>query len=282
MADDTPWLALVVGNSRLHWGAFEGQRWLGGWHTPHLTPAQGHILMVQGFTDQAWTSLAADIPELERLELPPRMVAFPALWIASVVQAQDDLWRTYPRSYAISTDQVPLGHRYPTLGVDRALALVGAGESYGWPVLVVDGGTALTLTAGSERRLMGGAILPGLRSQFRALYDYTDGLPLLSYDLNHLPPRWATTTAEAMTSGVLYGQLATLREFITDWWQHFRVEPTAGQVVFTGGDGPALAAALAAQTLDWADAPDWVDVLQVDPNLMFWGLRVCRQRQMEP
>ena len=271
MADETPWLALVIGNSRLHWGAFRGHRWCGGWHTPHLTTAQGQSLMNQGFTPQAWASLGATMPDLDGPTLP--MVAnFPELWMASVVQTQGDLWRTYGRSHGVSTDQVPLGQRYLTLGVDRALALVGAGETYGWPVLVVDGGTALTLTAGADGRLVGGAIWPGLRSQFRALHDYTDGLPLLPYDLAALPPRWATTTAEAMASGILYGQLAALREFITDWRQRYG----KGTVVLTGGDGPGLAAALLSQT------PAWETVLRVDPHLMFWGLRVCRQGQGQP
>lgn len=268
MVDETPWLALVAGNSRLHWGAFRGRQWLGGWHTPHLTPDQGHILMAQGFAPQAWTCLGAALSNLDGPALP-EMGDFPALWVASVVQAQGDLWRTYARSYGISTDQVPLGHCYATLGVDRALALLGAGKTFGWPVLVIDGGTALTLTAGAAGRLVGGAIWPGLQSQFRALHDYTDGLPLVPYNLATLPPRWATTTVEAMVSGVLYGQLAALRDFIADW-QHRHSE---GRVVLTGGDGPALAAALITQT------PAWDALIEVDPNLMFWGLRACRQAQ---
>jgi type III pantothenate kinase len=35
---------------------------------------------------------------------------------------------------------------YSTMGCDRALAAYGAGEKYGYPTLVIDGGTALTLT----------------------------------------------------------------------------------------------------------------------------------------
>ena len=285
MADQTAWLALVVGNSRLHWGAFSGGEWLGGWHTPHLTPPQVQALMAAKFADWAWadlgTHLATDAvagsgiaPQQDSMTNGPRFGEIPLpstpapmeLWLASVVQSQGDLWRAYAHSHMVTLNHIPLGQTYATLGADRALALVGAGDVYGWPVLVVDGGTALTLTAGEQGRLVGGAILPGVRSQFRALHDYTDGLPLLSYDLANLPPRWATTTAEAMVSGILYSQLAGLRDFIADWRQRYG----QGQVVFTGGDGPALAAALLTQT------PTWVDVVQVDANLVFWGLRVNR------
>ncbi len=271
MADCSPWLALVVGNSRLHWGAFAGSQWLGGWHTPHLTPDQAQTLMEVGFAAWAWAALVTDAWESAPPDLgsatAPMDLAPMDLWMASMVTDQGDLWRRYPGCHGVSTDQVPLARTYPTLGVDRALALVGAGETYGWPVLVVDGGTALTLTAGADGGLVGGAIWPGLRSQFRALHDYTDGLPLISPDLGSLPPRWATTTAEAMASGVLYSQLAGLRDFITDWRQRYG----AGQVVFTGGDGPTLAAALASQN------PDWATIIQVDPALVFWGLRVCQR-----
>lgn len=214
--------------------------------------------------------LAVNCSGLENLSLPFIAVP-PALWMASVVQSQANLWSAYARCHPVTTDQVPLEHSYPSLGVDRALALVGAGDAYGWPVLVVDGGTALTLTAGADRGLVGGAILPGLRAQFRALHDYTDGLPLIAPDLTNLPPRWATTTAAAMASGVIYSQLAGLRDFIADWWQHHGEGQQAGQVVFTGGDGSVLAAALACQN------PAWAQALRVDSALIFWGLRVCRQ-----
>ncbi|MEB3290912.1 MAG: pantothenate kinase [Leptolyngbya sp.] len=275
---EDPWLGLVVGNSRLHWAAFAGTRWLGTWHTPHGTPAQGQALIEAGFAEGAWEPWAVEAVEWAaeaakgrsgggRLPLPWRATP-PQLWLASVVQDQGAIWATYPRCTRVTTDQVPLKNRYPTLGVDRALALVGAGDVYGWPVLVVDGGTALTLTAGADQGLVGGAILPGLRAQFRALHDYTDGLPLVVPALASLPPRWATTTAEAMVSGVVYGQLAGLRDFIADWRQH----SPQGRVVFTGGDGATLATALIDQT------PPWQDFLHIDAALMFWGLRVCRQQ----
>lgn len=281
--DDSPWLALVVGNSRLHWAAFRGEQAIGVWHTPHLSEAQVQGLIAAAFAPSAWATLAADVglglwtPEMNPLTLP----AFPTpppLWVASVVQDQGRIWPTYDRCAVVTTEKVPLGNRYATLGVDRALALVGAGDVYGWPILVVDGGTALTLTAGAAGDLVGGAIWPGLRSQFRALHDYTDGLPLVSPTLDGavnvarsepapLPPRWATTTAEAMVSGVLYSQLAGLRDFIADWRRQYG----QGRVVFTGGDGPTLATALLTQ------APTWAAFVQVETALMFWGLRVCRR-----
>jgi type III pantothenate kinase len=89
------------------------------------------------------------------------------LSLASVVPNQTALWQDYSNVHEITLDQVPLQGIYPTLGIDRALALWGAGETWGWPMLVIDAGTALTLTgADANRCLIGGAILPGLACSF--------------------------------------------------------------------------------------------------------------------
>ncbi len=82
--------------------------------------------------------------------------------MASVVKAPLTWLASYANVHPIATAQVPLQNTYPTLGVDRTLALVGAGDVWGWPVLVIDCGTALTFTAGADQSLIGGAILPGL------------------------------------------------------------------------------------------------------------------------
>ncbi|MGF1567467.1 MAG: pantothenate kinase [Nodosilinea sp.] len=260
------WLGLVIGNSRLHWGLFSHDRWLGGWHTPHLDDGQTQILKAERFSAIAWQHLGFSIPlpQFEDSGLTPE------LWVASVVRPELDKLIDYPALYAIETSRVPLRGMYPTLGVDRALALLGAGLTYGWPVLVIDGGTALSFTAGAEHGFIGGAILPGLGLQFKALHRHTDQLPDLQPNGLALPYRWATNTAEAMASGIIYSQLAGIRDFIADWWQRFPL----GQVIFTGGDGETLAATLA-QVAARVD-----DQIKVDPNLMFWGLRACRQRSL--
>ena len=90
-----------------------------------------------------------------------------------------------------------------------------------------------------DRRMkfpVGGAILPGLRSQFRALHDHTDQLPSLDLDLAHWPQRWATDTAGAIASGILHTQLAGIRDFIQAW----AADWPGGAVVLTGGDSATI------------------------------------------
>ncbi len=262
------WLGLIIGNTRWHWGAFEGDRWLGGWHTRQLLAAEARSLLAAPLTAAAWLEVDPTLTLPEFCGLQP----MPELWMASVVQAAGAWVAAYPALRRVALEQVPLGNTYPTLGIDRALALVGAGAVYGWPVLVIDCGTAMTFTAGAEQSLVGGAILPGLRSQFRALHTDTDQLPLMDGLSQGWPQRWATDTTGAIASGILHTQLAGIRDFVRAWEKEY----PGGTVVITGGDGQTILSGLQQQT------PDLAQRIRLDLDLGFWGLRVCRGRSPDP
>ncbi|MFQ3614543.1 MAG: type III pantothenate kinase, partial [Cyanobacteriota bacterium] len=161
----------------------------------------------------------------------------------------------------------PLQKLYPSLGLDRALALWAGGIHYGWPCLVIDAGTALTLTgADGAGSLVGGAILPGLGLQAQSLQEHTARLPQVGWDPDPaLPPRWANDTPTAIRSGILYMLLAGLQDFITDWRKTF----AEGPVLLTGGDGEWLYSHLQNRAAD----PD----LRWDPHLVLRGIAQCRQ-----
>ncbi len=203
--------------------------------------------------------------------LPPQLIAVHSsdatsllpLYIASVVPTQTKLWQTYPAAKIITLDHLPLTGLYPTLGIDRALALLGAGETVGYPVLVIDAGTALTFTgADAQQRLVGGAILPGLRLQLQSLAGGTAALPATQLP-PQLPPRWAANTGAAIESGVVYTVLAGIRDFIEDWRRQF---PDA-QTAVTGGDSVLLLTYLETQ------CPETARQLIADSHLIFWGIR---------
>jgi type III pantothenate kinase len=161
---------------------------------------------------------------------------------------------------------------YPTLGVDRALAVWGAIAIVGSPVLVIDAGTACTFTgADAQNRLFGGAILPGLRLQLQSLKQGTAALPrvdLAQHHSNVLPPRWAMDTQAAIASGILYTLVAGILDFMSDWWQQFPNSP----VIMTGGDRQLLHSILIDQF------PDLAGKLTLDSNLIFWGMRSVKQK----
>jgi type III pantothenate kinase len=200
------WFALSIGNSRLHWGMFEGET--------------------------LQTSL--DVPHLEAV---PEWDAAAELWLASVVPDQSEYWKSFTNIHWIDLAQVPLRQVYATLGIDRALALWGAIVQYGAPVLVIDCGTALTFTgADANSNLIGGAILPGLKLQFEALGQSTANLPLLQAEIRPLPRRWARNTETAIQSGILHTVLSGIQSFIEDWRSQF----PQSTVVLTGGDAELL------------------------------------------
>jgi len=235
------WTALVIGNSRLHWAEFSGDRLQKIWHTPHVNQDQ--------------TQLQHE------------------LWIASVVPSQNHFWQAHPRTHFISLEQVPLQGMYSTFGIDRALALWGAIQTVGSPVLVIDAGTALTFTGANRDRLIGGAILPGLKLQFQSLHQGTTALPNLHSPFAIRPssffPRWALTTETAIASGILHTLIAGLQSFIVDWRQTY---PTSA-VVLTGGDSDRLHFYL--QTLD----SNLADSVIVNLHLAFDSIQTIRQNQ---
>ena len=231
-------LFLAIGNSRLHWVLWQDDQVQQRWECPHFeTELSGPQL-------RDWLGRS---PLHQSAELP--------LTVASVVPAQTACLPGDEAIRLLSLDDVPLRGLYPSLGLDRALALLAAGVTYGWPVLVIDGGTALTLTAAQQSfTLSGGAILPGLALQARSLDQGTAALPEVS--VTDLPPRWALDTAGAIASGLLYGLRATLRDYLNDWW----AQAPGAVGVLTGGDGPLLRTLL-------AELP-----LILDPDLIFRGM----------
>ena len=264
-----PWLALVMGNTRLHWALFIDDALEGTWHTPHLSQADVTTLIAHQFAVASWQSLAAmPMPAvLDDLAKPRAAEAAIALYAASVVPAQLDLWKTYPGLQVLTLAHMPLANLYPTLGIDRVLNLLGAGDRYGWPALVIDAGTALTFTAGDAEQFLGGAILPGLATQLKALRDHTASLPQVMLG-DTLPPRWAQTTSEAMQSGVAHAVTAVIWDFLADWYHQYP-NTTA---VLTGGDSARLCA--------WLTAGDRPLKLHHDHTLMFWGVHVWRQHRL--
>ncbi|MEQ8970559.1 MAG: pantothenate kinase [Coleofasciculus sp. C1-SOL-03] len=225
------YVALMIGNSRLHWAWFIGDTLQEAWDTQHFPAAAVQSII------QQWTS--GLLPTTIFGELFVSGYSFNQylpLYIASVIPEQTLLWQTYPVAQVITLADVPLLGIYPTLGIDRALAVFGAGETYHYPVLVIDGGTALTFTGvDHHRHLVGGAILPGLKLQLDSLAQNTAALPSISLK-RQLPNRWAVDTLTAIESGVIYTLLAGIREFIGDWLQRF----PSSLIVLTGGDAGLL------------------------------------------
>jgi type III pantothenate kinase len=140
------------------------------------------------------------------------------------------------------------------VGPDRVLNAAAALHRARGPAVAVDFGTAVTVDAAADGRFLGGAILPGVRTQTRSLHAYTSRLP----DLPDPAPNRALgrDTVEAIASGVVLGVAGAVKELVATM-----TEETGRDfaVFLTGGDALRLGPHLPSH---WHIAPD----------LTLWGI----------
>lgn len=160
----------------------------------------------------------------------PLILAATGAASAAVVRAA---WRGSIREAGRDLVLPDLG-QYPGMGVDRILAGLAAGPD----CIVVDAGTATTLTAwDGGGRCAGGLILPGARAMAAGLAACAPALP----EAVPLPPGARASqrsTAAAIGAGIGIGQAAMAAACLA----RLRAETGCGRVIGTGGglDGLAL------------------------------------------
>lgn len=122
------------------------------------------------------------------------------------------------------------------IGMDRVCSASAAFEQIRTGCIVVDFGSAVTVDlVDDDGVLLGGAILPGLRMQLRALHEFTAALPEVEPAPTELP--YGRNTAEAMQAGVFRGISGAVRNLIEGYASHLNRWP---QVLATGGDLPIM------------------------------------------
>ncbi|MBR5377052.1 MAG: type III pantothenate kinase [Lachnospiraceae bacterium] len=144
-----------------------------------------------------------------------------------------------------------------TLGADLAVDSIAALNLYSTPNIVIDMGTATTMTAlDKDGSYIGGIIFPGVNVSLESLVSKTSLLPGISYST---PKKViGTNTIDAMKSGIIYGEASRIDGMID------RFEEELGQkasVVATGG----LAAVI---------IPHCRHDITLDPDLLLKGLKI--------
>lgn len=144
-----------------------------------------------------------------------------------------------------------------TLGADLVVDSVAAMNIYGTPSIVIDMGTATTITVlNKDDTYIGGAIFPGLNVSVEALAAGTSLLPRVS--LGAPKKQIATNTMDAIKSGIIYGEASRIDGMID------RFEKELGyntKVIATGG----LASVI---------IPHCSHEVIIDPDLMLKGLKM--------
>ena len=134
-----------------------------------------------------------------------------------------------------SNTPLPIENRYSspkTLGKDRIALSVGAHHLFpNEDVLILDMGTCLTYDfINADGQYLGGGISPGLSMRFKALYHFTDGLPMVIP--KNSPSLIGDTTDTAILSGVINGISSEIDGII----QRYTIKYPNINVIITGGD----------------------------------------------
>ena len=117
------------------------------------------------------------------------------------------------------------------LGSDLVVDAVAGINNYPLPLIIIDMGTATTLSVINERGdYMGGMIMPGVAVSYDSLISRTSQLPKIALE----PPKRVIgrNTVECMKSGILYGNAGALDGLIDRINEELGTQCT---VVATGG-----------------------------------------------
>ncbi len=129
------------------------------------------------------------------------------------------------------------------VGLDRLLNAVAAKSNLpsGFPALLVDVGTAVTVDWLDEKHVFrGGAIFPGLRLMSKALHDYTALLPEVQVGAT-VPALPGRSTAAAIEAGVFWTVFGGIEQIFARLARPISRGP---HVFLTGGDADHIAAAI--------------------------------------
>jgi type III pantothenate kinase len=118
------------------------------------------------------------------------------------------------------------------LGSDRVAADIGARSLCpGHTLLIIDAGTCLTFDViGSDGKVLGGSISPGVNLRLKAMHEHTAALPLL--DANGEHPVLGYDTSTAMRGGAVNGMRWEIEGYIRTILAHY----SDLHVFVTGGD----------------------------------------------
>lgn len=151
------------------------------------------------------------------------------------------------------------------VGSDLIVNAVAALKYYGVPIIIIDMGTATTISVVDEKKnYIGGMIMPGVKVSLESLVNRTSQLPRISVEA---PKRIiGKNTIDCMKSGIVIAQAACMDGMIERIWEELGMQ---AQVVATGG----LAGCI---------VPHCKKKIIYDNELTLKGLEIIYRKNMEP
>lgn len=148
-----------------------------------------------------------------------------------------------------------------TVGADLIVNAVAGLQKYGFPLILIDMGTATTISViDNKKNYIGGSIMPGVNVSLESLVNSTSQLPKIALEK---PLRVVgKNTVECMKSGIVMGQAASIDGMIDRIWQELGYET---QIVATGGLANVI-------------VPNCIHRITVDDALTLSGLKIIYEK----
>lgn len=254
-------LALDTGNTHIVLGCIEKNGEI------------SHIIRLETNLGKTEYEYATDIKQILELENVDRFGFDGAIIASSVPQIIEILKRAVRIITGIDAMVVGAGVKTGldivlddpgTIAADLVATAVAAKNEYPLPCIIIDMGTATTVTVvDAKGRYIGGAIMPGVRLSMRALASGTSLLP----NIEIVPPAKAisSNTIDCMKAGIIYGSAGALDGILDHYIED--LGGSVGSVVATGG----LASTI---------CPMCRHEITLDNNLLLKGLYVIYKKNI--
>lgn len=225
-------LAVDIGNSNIVLGCFEDDRIL---FIERLSTNQNS-------TTLEYTVLIKTILELNNLSHASFQGGIISSVVPSVTQTvKEAMTRLTGKPVMVVGPGVRTGLKImldnpAQLGSDRVADAVAAINNYPCPLIIIDMGTATTISViDGDKNFLGGMIIPGLRVSLDSLTNRTSQLPKISLE----PPKKVigSNTIDCMKSGIIYSTASSIDGAVD------RLEEELGEkctVISTGGLSKAI------------------------------------------
>ena len=252
-------LAIDTGNTHIVLGCIDNKG------------AISHIIRLETNLGKTEYEYASDIKQILELEGVDRYGFDGAIISSSVPPIIEILKRAVKVITGIDAMVVGIGIKTgldivlddpSTIAADLVATAVAAKNEYPLPCVIIDMGTATTVTVvDAKGRYIGGAIMPGVRLSMRALASGTSLLP----NIEIVPPSKtiASNTTDCMKSGIIYGSAGALDGILDHYIEE--LGGSAGSIVATGG----LASTI---------CPMCRHEITLDDNLLLKGLYVIYKK----
>ena len=222
-------LAIDTGNTHIVLGCIDNKG------------AISHIIRLETNLGKTEYEYASDIKQILELEGVDRYGFDGAIISSSVPPIIEILKRAVKVITGIDAMVVGIGIKTgldivlddpSTIAADLVATAVAAKNEYPLPCIIIDMGTATTVTVvDAKGRYIGGAIMPGVRLSMRALASGTSLLP----NIEIVPPSKtiASNTIDCMKSGIIYGSAGALDGILDHYIEE--LGGSTGSIVATGG-----------------------------------------------